>query len=431
MPPASAHSTSPAITVISWPGQPIDVVGLGVADHFDALPAGHRQVLRDATLIIGGERQLALLPSLPATRVHYPSPFSDLASLLPEYRHERVVLLASGDPLFYGIGNWLNRHLAPSALRFHSNVSSVQVAFSRIGQPWQQAEVISLHGRPLGHLQSRLRGQRLYALLTDARNHPAAIASALCDWGQADAQCWVLEALGSKQERVQSFSAADLAVSRQAFNPLNIVILHSVAHSPHEFPGLADTAFITDSSPGSGMISKREVRLMVLSLLQPAANEIGWDIGAGCGGVAVEWALANPLGQVIAIENHPKRIACLQANRQKFAVETNLQLLTAKAPECLAELSEAATPNAIFVGGGGADLGAILEHAWSRLAPGGRLVASAVTETSRATLLGFASRCDGEPAWSQLTVSRPDQLAGQLILKPRLPVLLMKCSKLA
>lgn len=413
-------------TLIPWPGPAIEVVGLGVAAHFDDLPAGHRRAIEAAEVIIGGERHLAILPPLSATQLRYPSPFSGLAELLPQYQQQRVLLLASGDPLFFGIGGWLGQRFDPAALRFHSNVSSVQVAFSRIGQPWQQAEVISLHGRPLKQLQTRLRGQRWIALLTDSSNHPSAIATALCDWGQSNASCWVFEALGSERERIQRFSAADLAASEQRFDPLNIVILHSTSGTAREFPGLADTAFITDSTPGNGMISKRELRLMVLSLLQPAAEEIGWDVGAGCGGVAIEWALANPLGQIIAIENHPKRISCLQANRQKFAVQDRLQLITGDAPACLDPLPD---PDCVFVGGGGSDLDAILRQSWTRLRAGGRLVASAVTETSRATLLQFGSSIGDRVEWSQLAISRPEQLGGQLVLKPRLPVLLMKCSK--
>ena len=413
-------------TRIPWRGEPVEVVGLGVSAQYAALPATHRRAIEAAGVIFGGERHLAMLPPLSATLVQYPSPFTGLAGLLLKYQRQRVVLLASGDPLFFGIGGWLSQHFDPAALRFHSNVSSVQVAFSRICQPWQQAEVISLHGRPLTQLQTRLRGQRVMALLTDTSNHPAAIATALCDWGQADASCWVLEALGSEQERVQLYTAGELAASAQVFDPLNIVILRTVGHTDREFPGLPDTAFTTGSTPGSGMISKREVRLMVLSLLQPAANEIGWDVGAGCGGVAVEWALRNRLGQVIAIENHPERIDCLQANRQQFAVQGNLQLITANAPDCLARLPD---PDCVFVGGGGTDLHEILGQSWARLRPGGRLVASAVTEISRATLLQFASAIAEPVEWSQLAIARPGQLADQLILKPRLPVLLLKCSK--
>jgi precorrin-6Y C5,15-methyltransferase (decarboxylating) len=422
--------------MIPWHGLPIDVVGLGVSSRIEQLPAAHREAIEQATVIFGSERHLAMLvaptqqASLTATQLCYPSPFTGLAALLPQHQRQRVVLLASGDPLFFGIGGWLTRRFAPQALRFHSNVSSIQVACARIGAPWQQADVISLHGRPLASLHGRLRGGRLIALLTDSDNHPAAIAAALRHWGQQDAQCWVLEALGSERERVQTFSAAELAASDQQFDPLNVMLLRTVGGTNREFPGFADTEFNTDATAGNGMISKREVRLMVLSLLQPAAGEIGWDIGAGCGGVAIEWALSNPLGTLVAVENHPKRIACLRSNRQKFAVESNLQVVTDTAPDCLTGLPD---PDCVFIGGGGKDLAEILIRSWNRLRPAGRLVASAVTETSRATLLQFASQIENQssiqPEWSQLAISRPQQLAGQLVLKPRLPVLLMKFSK--
>jgi len=390
------------------------------------LPDGHRQAIEAATVIFGSERQLALLSGLDARLLNYPIPFQGLSEQLQAHQAEHIVLLASGDPLLFGIGGWLSRQLPATALRFHANISSIQAAFAQLGLPWQQAQVISLHGRPLASLKPQLRGSRLYALLTDHDNHPAAIAASLCELEQSDADCWVAEALGSADEAITHYSAADLMRSDRSFKPLNVVVLKTSRGDLIEFPGIPDTDFITDGDAGAGMISKREVRLMTLSLLQPAAEEIGWDIGAGCGGIAIEWARWNQLGSVIAIENHSDRLSCLNANREKFGVSGNLQVIAASAPGCLVDLPD---PDCIFVGGGGRDLGAILDKAWSRLKPGGRLVATAVTEPSRIALQRFADSTDKNPEWTQIAISRPQTLGGQLVLQPRLPVLLMKCTK--
>lgn len=390
------------------------------------LPDGHRQAIQAATVIFGSQRQLALLPQLDARLLNYPTPFQGLDEQLQAEQTERIVLLASGDPLLFGIGGWLNRQLPARALRFHPHISSVQAAFARLGLPWQQAQIISLHGRPLASLKPQLRGSRLYALLTDRDNHPAAIAASLCELGQTAADCWVAEALGSTDEAITHYSAADLMRSKRTFKPLNIVVLKTSHSGLIEFPGIPDTDFITDGDAGGGMISKREIRLMVLSLLQPTAAEIGWDIGAGCGGIAVEWARWNQLGKVIAIENHSDRLRCLHANREKFGVGSNLQVISGSAPASLAGLPH---PDRIFVGGGGRDLASILDCAWDHLKPSGALVATAVTEPSRIALQQFANHTDKQAQWTQLAVSRPQTLGGQLVLKPRLPVLLLKCSK--
>jgi len=414
---------------IAWSGPPIEVVGLGICSDYSDLPAAHRHAIENAAVIIGSERHLTLLPALDAAQLCYPSPFSGLAQVLRKQRGRRVVLLASGDPLFFGVGGWLSRHLAPAALRFHSNISSVQAAFARIGVPWQEASVVSLHGRPLNSLKARLRSNQYYALLTDTDNHPAAIAAALCDWGQASARCWVMEAIGSKHERLYYLSAAELALMQQPFDELNLLLLQTNASVAMEFPGIDDSVYVTDTAnnaDGSGMISKREVRLMILSLLQPGATELGWDIGAGCGGVAIEWARWNRLGRVVAIENCLQRLNCLQFNREQFGVAANLSIVAGSAPDCLAELAD---PDCVFVGGGGRQLNTILDQAWRRLKPGGRLVAAAVTEPSRALLQRFATNSGSLAEWSQIAISRARQLGGQLVLKPRLPVLLMKCIK--
>ncbi len=426
-------STSNA-AFISWRGPAIQVVGIGIESEFEALPEGHRCAIEDATVIIGGERHLALLPSTEAELRAFPSPLSGLTELLREHLGQAVVILASGDPLYFGIGDWLGRHLPATALVFHPNLSSVQAAFARLGLPWQDAKVVSLHGRPLTGLFGRLRGGRRYALLTDPVNHPAAIAAALCDWGQGGARCWVLEALGLERDSVRSFRVDELAAIETPFHPLNVMVLETRRGGLYEFPGIPDDEFAIESDidatrdtaakqgHGGAMISKREVRLMVLSLLQPAAGEVGWDLGAGCGSVAIEWARWNRLGRVYAVEKDCLRLACLKTNREHFGVNANLEVIGGTAPGIIADLP---TPDAIFVGGGGRDLPAILDTAWAALRPGGRLVAAAITEPSRHALQAFGD--DAE--WTQIAVSRAATLGGQLLLRPKLPVLLMKREK--
>lgn len=402
----------------------VHVVGLGMPG--DPLGAAASAALAEADLIFGTATALAALPELAGEKQSYPSPLNELWPLLERREGQRIVLLASGDPLFYGIGATLLERLPAEEVEIHPNVSSLQVAFARIKRPWQQAQLLSLHGRPLGSLRSALRSNCLYGLLTDRRSHPVAVAGLLTESGFGESHLWVAEELGTARERIHHFRAAELAEQDAVFSAMTVVIIETLGPAGilPEFPGIPDEHFSTGAEPGKGLLSKREVRLMILSLLQARAGEIGWDIGAGCGGVSVEWARWNPRGMVYAVEYHTERLTHLGINRERFGVLDNLFIVAGYAPEALADLPD---PNAVFVGGSSGKPGELLAAVWERLRPGGRLVASAVTEDSRAALHEFVG--PREAVWTQIGVARGEKLAGQRVLQPRLPALLMQLEK--
>ncbi|MCK5918531.1 MAG: precorrin-6y C5,15-methyltransferase (decarboxylating) subunit CbiE [Cocleimonas sp.] len=415
----------------------IHVVGLGLG-HRETLSNNALHAIHNAALIIGSQRQLSCVLSLlndVQEQRNYPSPFvglsTQLSTYLATYPTNKICLLASGDPLFYGISDFLLRHFSTNLLTFYSNTSSIQTAFARIKKPWQQAKTISLHGRPLSNLIPHLANNPLVALLTDKHSHPQAIANLLCTYGYDEAKLWVCETLGSKDEKVSLFIAKELANSTQHFHPLHITIVETkVAHCTlPSFAGFQDELFITDTDQaGRGMISKREVRLTALSLLQPKANDIAWDIGAGCGTIAVEWAYWNQQGTLYAVEHHTKRLACLKKNKQKFGVN-NLQIIADKAPDGLNDLPQ---PNAIFIGGTAGKLSAIMDTCWSSLLTGGCLVINCVTENCKADLQHWLQQqdiADEMLEWTEIAVSKGGQLAGQLLMRPRLPVRLLKIVK--
>lgn len=407
-----------------WSGPPVQVIGMGMAGGM--LSQAARAALARAEFIVGAASHLATLPELTAEKHHYPSPMSGLWDLLRANASRRIALLASGDPLFHGISGTLLRHLPPEHLVFHPNVSSIQAAFARLGRPWQQAQLVSLHDRPLASLRAVLRGNRLYALLTDRAGSPTAIARVLVETGFGESDLWVAEELGAANERFRRFRATELAHADMEFSPLNVVILETRGPGGvlPEFPGIPDERFSTGAEPGKGMLSKREVRLTILSLLAPRAGEIGWDVGAGCGGVSVEWARWNPHGEVHAVECHSERLEHLGINRERFGVVANLHIVPGRAPEALAVLPD---PHAAFVGGSNGSLREMLEVIWARLQPGGRLVASAVTEDSRVELHAFVG--DRAAEWTESSIARGERLAGQRVMRPYLPVLLMRLEK--
>jgi len=414
----------------------IDVIGLGVS-QVAQLERSAEQALRSAAAVIGSERQREVIAELlTAEQKQLALPalgeFKGLLESLAREGVSRVAVLASGDPLFYGIGRWFGRQFGPAQLRFYPAVSSVQAACHRLGLSLQDVTVLSLHGRPLEKIRTQLRRNRDLVILTDRHSTPQALAQECIAAGFDDSQLTVCESLGYAQERVTSHRATELVASETVFDPLHVTIIRTrgVGGVLPVFPGIADARFVTDGPAGKGMLTKREVRLAILSLIQLGDDEVVWDIGAGCGGVAVELAYWNERSRVYAVEHHPERLRCLSANRQRFGVLTNLSVVEGRAPNALHALPR---PDKVFIGGSDGELPLLLEQVWETLAEGGVLVASAVTETTRQQLLCFLQRiqaCNhGQWETLQVAVSKGGDLAGQLLYRPGLPVTLFKFSK--
>ncbi len=421
------------LSPLQWSGPPIQVVGLGVGSE-SGPQLGHIALaaLADADWIVGAAHQLEKVAryKLKGEQIPYPSPFATLSEWLIEHQHQRIVLLGSGDPLYYGLGDWLVRTVGREQLIFHANISSIQAAFHQLGLPWQDAEIISLHGRPLTSIRARIQPNRWYAALTDQHSHPSAIAKELIECQFEQSTLWVCEDLGGPAQNIRSFQVVDPELTTANVNPLHVTIIQCQGNGGllPTFPGIADELFETGKEPGQGLITKKEVRLAILSQLAPKADDIGWDIGAGCGSVAIEWARWNPFGNVFAIENNIERLTYCRTNQTKFGVVNNLKLIEGTAPDAYDALPD---PDAVFIGGSGGQLTQILETTLSRLKPAGRIVASAVTETTKATLIKFAEDLPGSisVAWSQVAISRGGSIANQLIMRPQLPVTLMTLTK--
>lgn len=401
----------------------LDVVGLTGAG-LESLTTAAQQSLAQAEIIYGSERQLKLVAGFNGNYQQYPSPFSALkteleSKLNASKKVTRIVLLASGDPLFFGIGAWLQRTFESINIRFHPQPSSIQLAFSRIAKPWQNAKTISLHGRPLNSLRATLGKHSLLAILTDANSHPVAIAKELVQMGFAESTIWVAEDLDTDAEKISKFPAKILAAESTVFSPLNVVIIEARGQSElaPAFPGIANSAFSTGSQTG-GMISKREVRLAALSRLQPAPGEVGWDIGAGCGGIAIEWARWNPQGTVYAVEMNQLRLQHLSINQERFGTY-NLSIIDGQAPDILQSLP---SPQAIYLGGSNGQLSDIIDYCWQQLSAGGRLVIPAVTLETRAILTSVLAEKTVD--WLEISVATAKQVGSHTFMKPQLPVLL-------
>ncbi|MFB6873005.1 precorrin-6y C5,15-methyltransferase (decarboxylating) subunit CbiE [Streptomyces sp. NPDC056323] len=373
------------------PEQPVPpavtVVGIG-ADGWAGLPDAARTELVDAQVLIGGERQLGLLPpSCRGQRVPWPSPLRPaVPGLLAAHAGSRIAVLASGDPMFYGIGRALTEVLGTDALRILPHPSSVSYACARIGWPVEDTEVVTLVGRPAARLTAALHhGRRVLVLSADAAT-PAAVAGLLREQGFGPSRLRVLEQLGGADEACLEGTADHWP--HPPGDPLNIIAIEC-RRTPEALrlgavPGLPDTAYEHD-----GQLTKRHVRAATLGVLAPAPGELLWDIGGGSGSIAIEWMRTHPSCRAITVERDPRRAGRIARNADRLGVPA-LRVLTGPAPGNLAQLP---APDAVFIGGG-LTVPGLLGTCWDALPPGGRLVANTVTLESEA-LLAEAHRTHG------------------------------------
>lgn len=352
----------------------IPVVGMGLAG-WHSLTATQRLELEQATLLVGSRRQLASFTHLPAEHLVLTTFTETLRIAKARWQGgDRLAILASGDPLCFGIGRLLLAQFPPESLVFHPHVSAIQLAFSRLKLPWQDAVLTSIHGRGPEELIQHLRqGVEKIAVLTDGVHNPGAIAALYQALDLPSRyQIWVCENLGGADERVWP-----LLGEQGPFAPLNVVVMVRQAE-PEPLPplplfGIADRHFLTwPDRPG--LMTKREIRIAILGELALMPGQVVWDIGAGTGSVAVEIARLCPDGQVFAIEKTAMGIHLITQNARRFGVE--VEAIAGTAPAALTDLPD---PDRIFIGGGGQDLAAILTHGQSRLKPGGRIVIALAT----------------------------------------------------
>ncbi|MFE3827432.1 precorrin-6y C5,15-methyltransferase (decarboxylating) subunit CbiE [Streptomyces sp. NPDC059092] len=366
------------------------VVGIG-ADGWAGLSGEAREALRRADVVIGGDRQLGLLPAgeCQGERVAWPSPLRPaVPGLLATHAGRRIAVLASGDPMFYGIGRALGEVVGAAALRVVPHPSSVSYACARLGWPVEDAEVVTLVGRPTDRLTAALHDGRRVLVLSAGAATPAEVAALLRARGYGPSRMHVLEQLGSDRER-QLTSTAD-GWDLPAGDPLNVVAVdcRRAPGAPRlgAVPGLPDAAYEHD-----GQLTKRHVRAATLGALAPAPGELLWDVGGGSGSIAVEWLRTHPSCRAVSVERDPARAERIGRNARALGVP-GLRVAVGAAPGALAGLP---VPDAVFIGGGLTAPG-LLDACWDALPVGGRLVANTVTLESEALLAEWYKRLGGE-----------------------------------
>ncbi|EIK96512.1 uroporphyrin-III C/tetrapyrrole methyltransferase [Pseudomonas sp. M47T1] len=395
----------------------LTIVGIG-EDGYPGLGKSARHALLNAARIVGSPRQLELLPHcIGAERLQWPSPFS-LAPVLA-LRGTAVCVLASGDPMLFGVGASLARQVPEEELLIHPAPSSLSLAAARLGWPLQDVTSLSVVARPVAALNAQLaNGVRLLVLSNDGHS-PAAIARLLREQGYGDSPMTVLEHLGGPAERRLCFTAADCPEAPVA--DLNVVAIdcRAAVDTPRlsRLAGLPDSAFRHD-----GQITKRDVRAITLARLAPQPGELLWDVGAGSGSIGIEWMRTHPSCRTLAIESDDGRQQLIEHNRDTLGVP-GLQLIRGRAPQALEGLER---PDAIFIGGGVTREG-VFQACWQQLKPGGRLVANAVTLQSELALAHWRELHGGD--LTRIHVAQAQPLGEFDTWRQALPITLLELVK--
>ena len=410
-PSTSSAETAPR-PAVGGDQRPVSVVGIG-ADGWDGLVPAARRVIEAAELVVGGERQLELLPpSVTAERRVWPSPLRPaLPAVVAEAAERRVVVLASGDPMFFGIGGTLVREFGAAAVRVLAHPSSVSLACARLGWPVEDVEVVSVVGRPVASVRPAVQPGRRVLVLLDSGRTAGGIADWLTSAGYGGSALTLLADLGGVHELRRSATARDWAPVESSLAVLAIdAELDALATPLPRTPGLPDEAFDHD-----GQLTKYEVRAVTLAALAAARGPMLWDVGAGSGSVGIEWMRADRAHRAVAVEPRTDRLDRIAANADRLGV-AGLQVVAGRAPQVLAGLPR---PDAIFVGGA-VSLPGVIEACVQALGPGGRLVANGVTVETEAVLAGWYARLGG--SLTRIAVQRASAVGGFTGWRPAMPV---------
>jgi len=398
----------------------IYIIGIGVEGK-SSLSQRALGLIEGAGVLIGGRRHLACFPEFQGKKIAIGSDLSEIVKVITLNSELRtpnlIVILATGDPNFFGIADFIIKKIGRELVEIIPNVSTMQEAFARVKESWNDARFLSVHGR--GKVRSQESGVRsqkdiideiVYydkvGIFTDPDNTPAKIAKALLNKDIDNYKAYVCEDLGTEQERVTAGSLKQIIKKR--FSPLNVMVLirsqESGVRSQRErlrtpnselrtLFGIPDSSF----SHSNGMITKEEIRVIAISKLKLKNNSIVWDIGAGCGSISIEAALLARKGKIFAIEKEKSRVIHIEKNKKRFAI-SNLEIIHRNAPDCLKELP---LPDAVFIGGGGEDIGKILAVCSKKLTVRGRIVVNAITLDTLKTATDFLKKAN----WDTETVS--------------------------
>ncbi|AFZ25452.1 precorrin-6y C5,15-methyltransferase (decarboxylating), CbiE subunit,precorrin-6Y C5,15-methyltransferase (decarboxylating), CbiT subunit [Cylindrospermum stagnale PCC 7417] len=378
----------------------LSIVGIG-EDGLKGLSAIALSLVNQAKILVGGDRHLAMLPpNDQRLKIPWKSPISATVEEIIQRRGELICILASGDPLCYGIGATLTRRIPISEITIIPAASAFSLACARLGWSLTEVETLSLCGRPPALLKSYIYPGGKLLILSEGKETPGIVAEILTKCGYGDTKITVLERMGGIEERIVESLAASWKETEIA--ALNAIAIDCIADTGvialSRLPGLQDFAYHHD-----GQLTKREVRAITLSTLAPLPGELLWDVGAGCGSISIEWMRSHSRCRAIAIEQNSSRLNYIADNAASLGTP-NLQIIAGKAPDVLKDLPK---PDAIFIGGGVTAPG-LFDICWEALRPGGRIVANVVTLEGEQTLFQWYEKLGGN--FTRITIQRAEPI---------------------
>jgi precorrin-6B C5,15-methyltransferase / cobalt-precorrin-6B C5,C15-methyltransferase len=389
--------------VIRW----LAVVGIG-EDGTAGLNPAARTLIETAEVLVGGARHLGMVPQGRAERIVWERPLRVTFDAIEAHRGRRVTVLASGDPMWYGIGVTLTRRFPREEMTIIPQPSAFSLAAARLGWPLADCATITLHGRPFDILRLHLAPRRRILILSEDGDTPRAVAKLLSGLGWGPSRLSVLAYLGGSREAVIEEDAQSWG-DRRAAELNTIAIACRAGPGARALPllgGLPDDVFEHD-----GQLTKREVRAATLAALAPLPEQTLWDVGAGCGSITIEWLRAGEGRSAVAIERDPARAAMIARNATSLGVP-GLRIVPGTAPQALEDLPR---PDAVFIGGG-IGAGGLLLKAWESLPPGGRLVANVVTAEGEARLFDWHAQHGG--TLTRIGVSRAEPVGSSHLWRP-------------
>ncbi|MCA3573277.1 MAG: precorrin-6y C5,15-methyltransferase (decarboxylating) subunit CbiE [Aestuariivirga sp.] len=389
----------------------LTIAGMG-EDGWNGLSARARHAIETADVIVGSSRLLAFLPKTAAEIHEWPQPFSAVVDRIRPLRDRNTVILATGDPLNYGVARKLMEFIPFAEMEIIPSLSAFSLAAARVGWSLPDCDTLTLHGREAAHIEPFIQPDVRLIVLTADRTTIAEVARRLTARGFGSSEITVLENMGGPRERMSSFLAE--APTAIEYSDLNTLAIHCIAAPDAKrlsrLAGLPDDAFAHD-----GQITKREVRAATLAALEPWPGALLWDVGAGCGSISIEWMRAARAAQAIAFESEPQRLAMIAANADALGTP-RLKVIPGTAPETFAAQP---APDAVFIGGG-LWIPGLFEGSWEALKPGGVMVANVVTIEGELHLYDLHEKHGGDIV--RMEISHLTHVGRLRALRPRMAV---------
>jgi len=399
--------------------QKIYLVGAGI-EGWEGFSSTALDSIAKTEIMIGHQRHLDIFTAYTGQK----RVLTDLPEVLDFLKKtdKPVVVLASGDPTFFGISRFLLRNLPKDRIEIFTNVTSMQYAFSRIKEPWDDAIFVSVHGRGMHAAVDKIISAEKVCILTDKVNTPSAIARELIERGAEGYEAWLCEDLGLASERFTRTDVRGLLDLKPS--DLNILILiktyePNLIHYP--LIGIADDEFQTTKK----LITKQEVRAVTMAKLQLQDDLVMWDIGAGSCSVSIEASNLMPNGRIFAVERNPLCIGFIQENLKKFCAR-NVKLVESRAPEGLEDLPD---PDRVFIGGAGGKLEEIIDAVDKRLRPDGMIVLNAVTLDTLTKAVEFLEDHGYAVEATCVNISKTRRLTEFKLFEAQNPVYIITASK--